>query len=167
MATKPVKSGIPKKRRLPVESASPAPQPSSVQRIKLDDGSKLATSTSVVEAVVDAPLKKKNTELISPQNLKKQNWIGIDGKAFNIDPVAHEAAAPLIKDWGGKVCSDDAATLFKSALSDSALQNAYVGELAPVFDAQQLASSGFIAFQGHVLDLSDFAPGHPGKPIYI
>ena len=102
--------------------------------------------------------------MISPQILKKNKWIGIDGKAFNIDADAHEAAASLIKEWLGKVCSNDAAARFKSALSDSILQNACVGELAPVFDAHQLASSGLIAFQGYVLDLSGFAPGHPGKP---
>ena len=109
--------------------------------------------------------------VVPPEDLRRQQgWVAIDGKVYNIEGLAHSPesalkdshpdAAALLEEWGGRVCPDPG--LWKKAVADAELDKVLVGELAPKWTLEQVADAGYVAFQGGVFDLSEFATRHPG-----
>ncbi len=104
--------------------------------------------------------------MISPDELKRHGgWVAVGGTVYDVGSLKNTPAniAKLLEEWGGRECAD--ASLWQAG---GALRSApVVGPLAPELSAEQLAESGWVAIQGFVFDLDEFAARHPGGAALI
>ena len=119
--------------------------------------------------------------MIPPEKLRR-GWVALDKRVYDIGAIADRSdddnsavATELLEKWGGKVCpggggdGTSSGSAFASAeawavagLTQSVLDTVAVGSLAPELTMEQIKAEGWIAFQGGVFDLDEFAVGHPG-----